>query len=63
MLITLSFLFSESGSPILLPPLAMGEEIPYNGSAGKPTVGMDIRVVDEAGKELPDGEFGQIVAG
>lgn len=54
---------TESGSPILLPPLAMGEEIPYNGSAGKPTVGMDIRVVDEAGKELPDGEFGQIVAG
>ena len=53
--------FSESGSPILMPPAALGEEVECNGSAGKATVGNNILVVGEEGKELPAGEFGQIL--
>ena len=54
--------FPESGSPILIPPVALGEEVHCNGSAGKASVGNNILVVDDEGNELPDGEFGQIVA-
>ena len=53
---------SESGSPILIPPVALGEEVECNGSAGKSSVGNNILIVDDQGSELPDGEFGQIVA-
>ena len=40
----------------------MGDEPIYNGAAGKPTVGMDMAVVDDEGRELAPGEFGQIIA-
>ncbi len=33
----------------------------YPGSVGKPVVTVDVRVVDEAGRELPTGEVGEII--
>ena len=45
-----------------MPPVALGDDPIYNGAAGKPTIGMEMAVVDDEGRELPDGEFGQIVA-
>ena len=42
--------------------MALGEEVDCNGSAGKAAVGNNILIVDDQGNELPDGEFGQIVA-
>ena len=44
-----------------MPPVALSEEALYNGSAGKPTAGLNIKVVDDHGTEVPSGEFGQIV--
>ncbi|XP_063681539.1 acyl-CoA synthetase short-chain family member 3, mitochondrial-like isoform X2 [Bolinopsis microptera] len=53
---------TESGTPILMPPVALGEKVDCNGSAGKSSVGNNILIVDDQGNVLPDGEFGQIVA-
>ncbi|KAK4702650.1 propionyl-CoA synthetase, partial [Phenoliferia sp. Uapishka_3] len=56
---------TESGSPITavmlssaFPPLA-----PRPGSAGLPVAGMDLRIVDDEGKEIGQGEMGNIVLG
>ncbi|KAM0752423.1 acetyl-CoA synthetase-like protein [Meredithblackwellia eburnea MCA 4105] len=56
---------TESGSPITaiqlssaFPPLA-----PKPGSAGLPLPGMDLRIVDDDGKEVKRGEMGNIVLG
>lgn len=56
---------TESGSPITaiqlnstFPPL-----MPKPGSAGLPLPGMDVRIVDDEGKELPLGTMGNIVLG
>ncbi|SCV67911.1 BQ2448_5522 [Microbotryum intermedium] len=56
---------TESGSPITalqlnsaFPPLA-----PRHGSAGLPLPGMDVRIVDDEGKEFGRGEMGNIVLG
>jgi len=45
-----------------MPPVALGEKVDCNGSAGKSSVGNNILIVDDQGNVLPDGEFGQIVA-
>ena len=64
---------SESGSPMtgltLLPNTAFDlndteyvEPLPIKpGSAGKPMPGFDVRIVDDEGKEVKDGEMGNIV--
>ncbi|EDU45983.1 acetyl-coenzyme A synthetase [Pyrenophora tritici-repentis Pt-1C-BFP] len=69
---------TESGSPItgipLMPAAGMFYElestkipsktIPIKpGSAGKPAPGFDVRIVDDAGNELPRGSMGNIVLG
>lgn len=66
---------SESGSPMtgltLLPKVAFDmrnteftEQLPIKpGSAGKPLPGFDVRVVDDEGKDVPDGNMGNIVLG
>ena len=66
---------SESGSPMtgltLLPKTAFNlddtefvEQLPIKpGSAGKPMPGFDVRIVDDEGKEVKDGEMGNIVLG
>ena len=38
-------LSAESGSPILMPPVALGDQSKNDGSAGKATVGFDIQVL------------------
>lgn len=64
---------SESGSPItglpLIPKSGINfEDVTYDrdlvvkpGSAGKPMPGNDVRIVDDDGKELPQGSMGNIV--
>ena len=66
---------SESGSPMtaitLLPKTAFDlndtefhEPLPIKpGSAGKPMPGFDVRIVDDDGKEIPQGNMGNIVLG
>lgn len=66
---------SESGSPMtgltLLPKTAFDmrdteftEQLPIKpGSAGKALPGFDVRIVDDEGKEVPDGNMGNIVLG
>jgi propionyl-CoA synthetase len=69
---------SESGSPISGISLAPANALTYYhhhhpppppplaikpGSAGKPQPGFDVRVVNDAGKELPTGQMGNIVLG
>ena len=64
---------SESGSPITGLPLIPSScqdftQVQYTkplpikpGSAGKPAPGNDVRIVDDEGKELPQGSMGNIV--
>lgn len=66
---------SESGSPMtslsLLPGTALDlkdqefyKPLPIKpGSAGKPCPGFDVRIVDDEGKEVPQGNMGNIVLG
>lgn len=54
---------TESGSPITA--IAMSPDFkplrPRPGAAGMPLPGMDVRVVDDKGNELPRGEMGNVV--
>jgi acyl-CoA synthetase (AMP-forming)/AMP-acid ligase II len=50
-------LTEAGGSICVLPP---GEAAKRPGSVGKPLPGVSVRVVDEAGNELPAGEVGEI---
>ena len=48
----------SEGTGTILNPEEMEGKI---GSVGKPSLGYDIRIIDEEGKELPRGEIGEIV--
>ena len=54
---------TESGSPITA--IALSPDYlplrPRPGAAGMPLPGMDVRVVDDKGNELPRGEMGNVV--
>lgn len=54
---------TEIGSPITACMLnkTFAPKLPRPGSAGAPLVGMDVRIVDDEGKQLADGEMGNIV--
>lgn len=53
---------SESGSPITGVLQALGDAPPGKpGSAGPPTPGYDVRIVDDSGTEVPRGQEGNIV--
>ncbi|KDE03155.1 hypothetical protein MVLG_06350 [Microbotryum lychnidis-dioicae p1A1 Lamole] len=56
---------TESGSPITALQLnsAFPPPAPRPGSAGLPLPGMDVRIVDDEGKEVKRGEMGNIVLG
>ena len=52
---------TESGWPMGANPVGLGQLPVKYGSAGKPVPGYDIRIVDEASRELPRGTTGAIV--
>lgn len=58
-----NFWSSESGSPItgLMLSSAFGPLPARPGSAGLPMPGMDVRIVDDSGRELPRGQMGNLV--
>ena len=58
-----NFWSSESGSPItgLMLSSAFGPLPARPGSAGLPMPGMDVRIVDDNGRELPRGQMGNLV--
>lgn len=58
-----NFWSSESGSPItgLMLSSAFGPLPARPGSAGLPMPGMDVRIVDDDGRELPRGKMGNLV--
>ncbi|CDU23975.1 related to acetyl coenzyme A synthetase / uncharacterized protein [Sporisorium scitamineum] len=58
-----NFWSSESGSPItgLMMSSAFGPLPARPGSAGLPMPGMDVRIVDDNGRELPRGQMGNLV--
>ncbi len=58
-----NFWSSESGSPItgLMLSSAFGPLPARPGSAGLPMPGMDVRIVDDDGRELPHGKMGNLV--
>ncbi|CCF54093.1 related to acetyl coenzyme A synthetase / conserved uncharacterized protein (N-terminal fragment) [Ustilago hordei] len=58
-----NFWSSESGSPItgLMLSSAFGPLSARPGSAGLPMPGMDVRIVDDSGRELPQGQMGNLV--
>ncbi|PWN47318.1 acetyl-CoA synthetase-like protein, partial [Violaceomyces palustris] len=58
-----NFWSSESGSPItgLMLSSAFGPLPARPGSAGLPMPGMDVRIVDDEGSELPRGSMGNLV--
>ena len=51
---------SELGLGTVLKP---SEVLKYPKSSGRPAVGMELKIVDDQGQELPRGEIGEIVAG
>jgi long-chain acyl-CoA synthetase len=54
-----SFLaMTEAGSITTLMP---DEQVAHAGSVGRPTVGVEVRLLDEGGAEVPAGEVGEIV--
>ena len=52
---------TELGSPITSIALGVSGEPPNPGAAGFPLPGMDVRVVDDEGKEIKRGRQGNIV--
>jgi propionyl-CoA synthetase len=52
---------TESGWPMVCNPMGIEPHPVKAGSAGKPVPGYDVRVLDQAGNEVPTGDTGSIV--
>jgi acyl-CoA synthetase (AMP-forming)/AMP-acid ligase II len=54
-------MYGQGESPMTIAVMAADEALAHPGSCGRPFTNVDVRIVDTAGRSLPDGEDGEVL--